>query len=140
MRDLRFPHVESDRPILQYLEPTLAAADADERAAVVALLALETIKFDPDEVAAAVRRALLVVASGGDLRREVTLDDPAVARLGDDLDSPERRAELDAALRRLQAAAAGLPAASETLETLGSDPVRAWQAVAAALLADELTE
>jgi hypothetical protein len=76
-----------------------------------------------DERNSAVRRALFVFASGGDLQRDPALDDPAVLELAADLDSPERRE--------------ALLAASETLRALG-DPELAWRAYACALLADEL--
>jgi hypothetical protein len=70
-----------------------------------------------------VRRALLVFAAGGDLRREPTLDDPAVLELAADLDAPERRE--------------ALLAASEALQRL-DDSDLAWRAYACGLLADAL--
>jgi hypothetical protein len=72
-----------------------------------------------------VRRALFVFAAGGDLHRDPTLGDPAVAELAADLDSPQRR---DALL-----------AASDVLERL-DDPDLAWRAYACGLLADALGE
>jgi len=66
-----------------------------------------------------------VFAAGGDLHREPELEDPAVAELAADLDSPERRA--------------ALLAASDELAQLG-DPGRAWRAYACGLLADALGE
>ena len=71
------------------------------------------------------RRALFVFAAGGDLRRDPTLDDPAVTELAADLDSPERRE--------------ALLAASDVLQALG-DPDLAWRAFACGLLADALGE
>jgi hypothetical protein len=70
-----------------------------------------------------VRRALLVFAAGGDLRREPSLDDPAVLELAADLDAPERRE--------------ALLAASEALQKL-DDAGLAWRAYACGLLADAL--
>jgi hypothetical protein len=81
--------------------------------------------LDDDERSAALRRALFVFAAGGDLRREPTLDDPAVYELARDLDSPARRE--------------ALLAASELLRGL-DDPDRAWRAYACGLLADALGE
>ena len=50
------------------------------------------------------RRALFVFAAGGDLSTGSRgLDDPAVIELAGDLDSPERRAALAAAIERLDA-------------------------------------
>jgi hypothetical protein len=74
---------------------------------------------------AALRRALLVFAAGGDLHRDPTLDDPAVVELAADLDSPERRETL--------------LAASDVLQRLG-EPDLAWRAYACGLLADALGE
>jgi hypothetical protein len=78
-----------------------------------------------EERNAAVRRALLVFAAGGDLHREPTLDDPAVAELAADLDSPQRRQ--------------ALLAASAALAELG-DSSLAWRAFACGLLAEALGE
>jgi len=74
-----------------------------------------------------VRRALLVFAAGGDVHREPSLDEPAVVELARDLDAPDRRATLIAALGDVPGA-----------EALRADPERAWRAFACALLADEL--
>jgi hypothetical protein len=74
---------------------------------------------------AAVRRALLVFAAGGDLHRDPELDDPAVVELAADLDSPQRRQ--------------ALLAASDVLQGL-DDPDLAWRAYACGLLADALGE
>jgi hypothetical protein len=79
---------------------------------------------------AALRRALFVFAAGGDLRRDPTLDDPAVQELARDVDSPERRAALTAAIEQSDAD----PGLVERLR----DPQLAWQAFACGLLADAL--
>ena len=107
---------------------------------MLALVARDSIDLDDGELAAAIRRALLVLASGGDLHRELSLDDRAVTGLAADLDDPSRRAELEAALRALRARADELPEAASALDSLLSDGDRAWRALAAALLADELTD
>ena len=82
-----------------------------------------------DERNAAVRRALLVFAAGGDLHREPALDDPAVLELARDLDTPERRASLQAAVRQLEGG-----------ERLADDPELAWRAYACALIAESIGE
>jgi hypothetical protein len=79
-----------------------------------------------------VRRALFVFAAGGDLHREPTLDDPAVAELAADLDSTERREALTGAIVALDAERAHL-------ERL-ADPDVAWRAYACGLLAEALGE
>lgn len=106
---------------------------------MVALVALERVRLDPETVTAAVRRALLVLAAGGDLYRDLALEDRAVTGLAADLDGPNRRAELQTALRDLRADADDLPAADAALDALLADGDRAWLALAAAILADELT-
>ena len=131
--------MEADRQILEHLEPHLREASTDAAAAMLALVAVDRLRFDADEVAAAVRRALLVLASGGDLRRELSLDDRAVATLAEHLDDPARRAELETALQELRVRAEELPAAIAALDELLADSERAWRALATAVLADELT-
>jgi hypothetical protein len=85
------------------------------------------VPLEDEERNAAVRRALLVFASGGDLHRDPALDDPAVAELARDLDEPGRRSALLAALEGVEGA-----------EPLRADPDLAWRAYACGLLADEL--
>ena len=132
--------MEADGQILEHLEPYLRETEPDGAAAMLSLVALDEIGFDADELSASVRRALLVLAAGGDLRRELTADDPAVVRLAEDLDDSDRRAELATALQQLRSLSADLPAAAATLDALLADPDRAWRALATAILADELTE
>jgi hypothetical protein len=132
--------VDADRQILEHLEPTLREASPDAAAATIALVALERIGFEGEHLSAAVRRALLVLAAGGDLRRELSLDDGAVIGLAADLDAPERRADLDAALAALRRDADGLPAAAAAVDDLTADKDRAWLALAAAILGNELAE
>ena len=132
--------VDADRQILEHLEPHLRETEPDGAAAMLALVARDSVDLDQAELAAAIRRALLVLASGGDLQRELTLDDRAVTGLAADLDDPARRAELEAALRGLRATADELPEAATALDSLLLDGDRAWRALAAALLADELTD
>ena len=76
---------------------------------------------------AAIRRALLVFAAGGDLHRDPSLHEPAVAELARDLETPERREALIVALQDVDGA-----------EPLLADPELAWRAYACGLLADEL--
>lgn len=132
--------MDADRQILEHLEPSLREAAPDAAAATIALVAAERVGFEAEALDAAVRRALLVLASGGDLRRELSLDDRAVTGLASDLDDPARRAELDAALQGLRSHTDDLPAAASAVQALLDDPERAWKALAAAIFADELTE
>ena len=107
---------------------------------MLAMVARERVSLPEEELHSALRRALLVLAAGGDPHRELELDGPAVTRFADELDSPERRRELDASLRALSDEAKGLPRASFLLEALIEDPELAWRSLAVALLADELAD
>ena len=96
----------------------------DVELVVAAYLAAEHVPLSAEERNAAVRRALLVHAAGGDVHRDPGLADPAVVTIARDLDTPERRTALLAALP----------------PQLRGDGERAWRAFACALLADELAE
>lgn len=102
-------------------------------------LAGTSVELDPDEVRAAVRRAELILATGGDPRRELDPDGRAVAALAADLDGEAPRAQLRGALEELAPAATGLPRVVAALEEL-SDDDRAWRSFACALLADALED
>lgn len=93
-----------------------------------------------DEAAGATRRALLLLAAGGDPRRGLDLNGRAVTALADELDSPARRAQLGAGLVRLQQQARGLATVERALEALRAKPQLAWRAFAAGVLADSLED
>jgi hypothetical protein len=132
--------VEKNRRILEELEPSLRQWGDGQACAMLAMVASEEVSISNEELESALRRALLVLASGGDPHRELELDGPAVSRFADELDSPRRRADLDASLRTLSAEAEGLPRASFLLDALIGDPDLAWRSLAVALLADELAD
>lgn len=132
--------MESDRRILEELEPALREWGDGQACAMLAMVARERVTIPNDELDSARRRALLVLAAGGDPHRELELDGPAVTRFADELDAPGRRADLEASLRTLNGEAAGLPRASFLLGALIADPDLAWRSLAVALLADELGE
>jgi hypothetical protein len=94
---------------------------------VIAYVAGQAVPLEDVDRNAAVRRALLVFAAGGDLHRDPSLDEPAVHELARDLDAPGRREALMAALDGVDGA-----------EPLRADPELAWRAYACGLLADEL--
>jgi hypothetical protein len=104
----------------------------------LAYLAGAEVELDPDETNAALRRSELLLATGGDPRRELDPDDRAVATLAADLDSPPARARLLTALGRLAAEAEGLPEVAGELARLRADPDAAWHAYACSLLAESL--
>jgi hypothetical protein len=99
---------------------------------VLAYVAGQKLSLGEAELNAALRRALFVFAAGGDLHRDPALEDPAVLELARDLDSPERRQNLAAAIEELDAE-------PEALDRL-RDPEVAWRAYACALLAEALGE
>ena len=127
-----------ERRILEELEPSLREWGDAQACAMLALVARDQVSVPAEELQSALRRALLVLAAGGDPHRELELDGPAVSRFADELDSPARRAELEASLRGLHEQAAGLPRAAFLLDALIEDRDLAWRSLAVALLADEL--
>jgi len=132
--------IDADRQILEELEPKLREWGDGQACAVLALVAREGVSLPENELQASLRRALLVLAAGGDPHRELELDGRAVTGFAAELDSPERRGELETALRALSEQAAGLPRATFLLEALLDDPDLAWRSLAVSLLAAELSE
>ena len=125
---------------LEQLEERLTEATERDAFPALALLGGHGVALDEDELRASRRRALLLLATGGDPRRGLELDGRAVRALAEDLDNQGARDELEAGLSRLLAAAEGLPRAARALATLRSDGDLAWRSFACALLAEELEE
>jgi hypothetical protein len=115
----------------------LDESDADIRPAL-ALLAAPGAVVGQEELGPALRRAMLLLAAGGDPHRELEVDGRAVTALAAELDRPERRAQVSRGLEALRPEAAGLPKVAPALGELLLDASLAWQAYACALLADEL--
>jgi len=126
------------RARLEELESSGLDGRSSELLVVLAWLVADDVPVTDAERKAALRRALLVLAAGGDPRRDVDLDSVAAERLAQELDTPERRAALGEALGRLDAG--GLPAVSTALATLREEPDLAWRTYAVALIADELAD
>ena len=93
----------------------------------LAWLAGRSLGLDEDELRGPIRRAMLLLASGGDPTREhgLALDGRAVTALAEELLTEERRERLVAELRELGA---------------DVDPELAWNAFACSLLAEELAD
>jgi len=106
----------------------------------LAWLAVQAVAIGDDELHGARRRALLLLASAGDPRRELDPDSRAVASVAEDLATASRRAALQAELGELRSKADGLPGVSSALTALASDAELAWRWAACALLAEEITE
>jgi hypothetical protein len=107
---------------------------------VLAWIAGADVPVGEDELRGAVRRAMLLLAAGGDPHRALELDGRAVTALAAELDRRERRTELARGLEALRAEAAGLPAAEAALEALLEDGDLAWRSYAAGLLGEELAD
>jgi hypothetical protein len=105
---------------------------------VLCWLVKNEVAIDESELNGARRRAMFVLAAGGDPHRELDFDSVAAERLADELDTPGRRAELAAALDALPTD--DLPAVSAAAESLRADPELAWRSFALSLLADELAD
>jgi hypothetical protein len=115
----------------------LEASDLDVDVAL-AWLVRDQVGFDEEELNGARRRAMFVLAAGGDPHRDLSPNSVAAERLASELDSPERRDALDAALAALDTS--GLPRIRDVVATLRADPERAWRTLSLALLADEIAE
>lgn len=115
-------------------------AEPEEQWTVLCFLAGRAVELPADELNAAVRRAALLLAAGGDPRRRLELYGRAVTALAEDLDAPDRRAALRTALEGLQAEAEGLRGAREAIALLLRDGDLAWQAFAMAIVAEALAD
>jgi hypothetical protein len=114
------------------------AGDLGDPLPVLAYLAGQAVELDDEELNGARRRALLLVAAGGDPHRELEVDDRAVKALAADLFSEERREQLARAIDALVLRVRDLPAAREAAIFLAADVDLAWRLFALALLAEEI--
>ncbi len=121
----------------------LARVDAGELGdplPVLAYLAGQAVQLDEAELNGARRRALLLVAAGGDPHRELDVDDRAVKAIAADLHTKERRDQLARSIDELVLRVRELPVAREAALFLAGDVDLAWRLFALALLAEELAE
>jgi len=128
----------SERPGLEELEAAGFDPRSGELLVSLAWLVSESVPIEEDELKAARRRAMFVLAAGGDPHRELDLNSVAAERLAGELDEPERRQALERALANLETA--GLPNVSAGVSTLLAEPDLAWRSFGLALLADELAD
>jgi len=105
---------------------------------VLASVAGREVHIEPDALHGAARRALLLLAAGGDPERGLDLDGRAVHAMADELRTVDRQLALEQGLVDLRFQAQGLPHASEAVHGLIDAPDVAWRAYAAGLLAEEL--
>lgn len=118
----------------------LDAGELGEPLAVVAYLAGQRVTLPERELDGARRRSLLLLAAGGDPRRELGVDDRAVKALALDLHTAERRQQLAAGLDELALLARALESAREAVLFLAKDVDLAWRLFALGLLAEELAD
>jgi hypothetical protein len=111
---------------------------ASELQVVLCWLVQGRVSVDEDTLNAARRRAMFVLAAGGDPHRDIGVDSIAAERLADELDTSQRRAQLGAALEELPTD--DLPAVTAAVTALRTDPDLAWRSFALSLLADELAD
>ena len=132
----------SPAPWLLDLERSLAEDTGTENLAVgivvLASVAGAEVPVESDDVQAAARRALLLLATGGDPERGLDLNGRAVTAMADELRTVDRQLALEQGLVDLRFQAEGLPHTSEAVHGLMHAPDVAWRAYAAGLLAEEL--
>lgn len=126
------------RARLEELEGSDLDSRSSELKVVLCWLVQHEIPIDIGELNAARRRAMFVLAAGGDPHRDIGLDSIAAERLADELETPDRRVRLAAALEELPAD--GLPTVTAAVESLRADSELAWRSFALSLLADELAD
>ena len=107
---------------------------------VLAYVAGQAVELDQEELNGARRRALLLVAAGGDPHRDLEVDDRAVKALAGDLYTDDRRAQLGRSIDALVVRVRELPIAREAALFLAADVDLAWRLFCLGLLAEELAE
>ncbi len=105
---------------------------------VLAYIAGQSVELAEDELNGARRRALLLVAAGGDPHRELGVDDRAVKAVAADLYTEERREQLVRSIDALVVRVRDLPVAREAALFLAGDVELAWRLFGFGLLAEEL--
>ena len=123
------------------LDELLARVEAGELGdplPVLAYVAGRSVVIPDDELNGACRRAVLLVAAGGDPHRELGVDDRAVKAIAADLYTEERRETLARAIDALVVRVRDLPATREAALFLAADVDLAFRLFALGLLAEEL--
>jgi hypothetical protein len=131
----------TDGALVDALRELLGRVDAGELGdplPVLAYLAGQEVEIPDEELNGARRRALLLVAAGGDPHRALGVDDRAVKSLAADLFDDARRAALGAGIDAVVLLVRELPTAREAALFLAADVDLAWRLFALGLLAEEL--
>jgi hypothetical protein len=105
---------------------------------VLAYVAGQAIEIGDEELNGARRRALLLLAAGGDPHREIGVDDRAVKAIAADLYTETRRDALARAIDALVVRVRDLPQTREAAIFLAGDVDLAWRLFALGLLAEDL--
>ena len=126
------------RAFLETIEYRLADAEQVDVEVSLTLLAGQRVEIDEAELRAARRRAVQLLAAGGDPHRELDPEGRAVSALAADLETPARKEALAAGLASLRETVDGLPQVSERLERLLADEQRSLSWYACTLLGEEL--
>ncbi|HTJ81831.1 MAG TPA: hypothetical protein VL400_08895 [Polyangiaceae bacterium] len=105
---------------------------------VLAYIAGQSVEIDDEDLNGGRRRALLLVAAGGDPHRELDIDDRAVKALAADLYTDERREQLGRSIDALVLQVRERPVAREAALFLAADVDLAWRLFSLSLLAEEL--
>ena len=125
------------------LDDLLLRVDAGELGdplPILAYLAGQSVEIADEDLNGARRRALLLVAAGGDPHRELEVDDRAVKALAADLYTDDRREQLGRSIDALVLRVRERPVAREAALFLAGDVDLAWRLFSLSLLAEELAE
>jgi hypothetical protein len=123
------------------LDDLLTRVDAGELGdplPVLAYIAGQSVEIDDEDLNGGRRRALLLVAAGGDPHRDLDIDDRAVKALAADLYTDERREQLGRSIDALVLQVRERPVAREAALFLAADVDLAWRLFSLSLLAEEL--
>ena len=129
-----------ERAFLAQLEDRLAEGNQVDVEVSLVLLAGRGVDLDEDELRAARRRAVQLLAAGGDPHRDLDPDGRAVTALAKDMNTLERRAALESGLESLRPTVGGLAHVSARLERLVDDDDLAWRWFSCTLLGEVLVE
>ena len=127
-------------PALTALLERIEAGELGDPLTISAYVAGRNVEVPEGELNEARRRALLLLAAGGDPHRDLEVDSRAVKALAVDLYSDERRAALASGVDELALLVRELPRTRDAVLFLAADLDLAWRLYALGLLAEELGE
>ena len=116
----------------------IEAGELGDAPTILAYIAGRHVEIPQGELNEVRRRAMLLLAAGGDPHRELGVDDRSVKAIAADLWSEERRNELASGIDELVLVARDLPRTRDAALFLAGDLDLAWRLYALGLLAEEL--